>query len=180
MSGNVVMIVPGGGPGWRSFEAVAVELTKEIYPSGKIVYATTVENGGQLRTTYTYKAKQFDWDTAHKLSRILTISHTGLDGPIFGYKQGQHGPVSLQPWGVGNYSGDLSPEGQAFWTLAGKNMLANGRIILLGCQMARAAFPNNVSRAAKGKRVYASKEAFGAGDTRKVLPAIRKIESKAT
>lgn len=180
MSGNVIIIVPSGGPGAKSFEAVAVTLKKEFYSGAKIVYATTVKSAGGLRTTYTHKGASFDWSTAHKLSRVITISHGGKDGPAFGHEEvSLFRERSLQPWGIDGSNGELSQEGLAFWGLVGKNMLGDGKIILLGCNMAAAAFGSNVSKAAKGKAVYASKDEFGAGDTRKVLPQIKKIEAKA-
>jgi hypothetical protein len=178
MSGNVVMIVPRDGPGSKAFEAVAVELRKSFYAKAKIVYAKTTAAQGAIKTTYTYHNGKFDWTSALNLSRVLTISHGSLDGPIFGQDSDQYGMIGLQPWGIGDYSGRLSPEGEAFWQTVGGHMPSTGKIFLLGCNMGATSFARNVSKVAGAKHVYASLSSFGAGDTRVVIPAIRKIEGK--
>ena len=182
-------MIPAVGTGYNQpqFQMVAVELKKEFYPRAELVQVSMKRSSDDepIVTKYYARGSIFDWNTVYNASRILTISHGGLDGPIFAYDSRTIGGIAwgrgLQPWAELDLMspGTLSQEGKAFWKRLGLRMQADGKIIFLGCNIAAASFARNVSRISGGKHVYASSHTFGAGDIQKVVPQIRNIEAKA-
>jgi hypothetical protein len=145
MPGDAVIVIPTQGTDTNSFESVARTIKQRVYSQATIVKTTVTGSNGSFAVSFsTLDGHAFSWDTAHNLSRVLTVSHAfSLDGPNLAY----HDPdPSLedpsgsdrghQPWGADRANlPDLSAAGKAFWESVGRSLRADGKIILLGCFM---------------------------------------------
>jgi hypothetical protein len=134
-------------------------------------------NGSSSVTLTKLDGTAFSWGGKHHLTRVLTISHAFSGaGQNLTYGDSAFGEGGgSQPWGSKDNNGNLSTEGQSFWKSVGDAMRPDGKIIMLGCFMGLGAYGANVARAAN-KRVYASTDLFGAGDTHTALKYVGAIE----
>jgi hypothetical protein len=174
----VIIIIPSQGDAKNAFEDVARKLKKEVYSNATIVKTTVTDSSGAASVAFTtLDGHPFAWDRTHNVSRVLTISHGGAgDGPNLALGDDSVPLDEHQPWASTNASRDLSDAAKAFWTSAGSSLRADGKIILLGCNMGSGAYAANVAKAA-GKRVFAAKDEIGAGNSKSALMYVRSIEA---
>jgi hypothetical protein len=176
---KVIIVIPSQGDAKNAFEDVALKLKKEVYNNATIVKTTVTDSNGAASVAFTTRdGRPFSWDKTHNVSRVLTISHGGWDGPNLALGEPDDIVPSNehQPWGD---KGDLSGAGQAFWTSVGKSLRADGKIILLGCNEGSGDFAGSVAKAAK-KRVFAATDNIAAGNSTSALSYVRSIEAGHT
>jgi hypothetical protein len=180
---RVVIIVPSQGHDTGSFLSVAETLRAHFYHHATIVktkVAKSMDAGASASPSVTFTkldGTAFSWDTKPHLTRVLTVSHAFSGaGQNLTYGDATFGDGGgSQPWGGKDNDGTLSAEGQSFWKAVGDTMRPDGKIIMLGCFMGHGTYGANVARTAK-KRVYASTDLFGAGDTHTALKYVGAIE----
>jgi len=188
---KAVIIVPSQGHDTNSFLDVAKSLKAHVYHHAMIVKTTVVKttdaSGGTSSMVKFTKldGTEFSWDPKLHLARVLTVSHSFSGaGQNLAYEAGgdidppdcdSTNTCLNQPWGTHANDGSLSAEGQQFWQSVGHAMQPHGKIIMLGCFMGGGEYGNSVAKAT-GKRVFASTDLFGAGDSTTVLKHVRAIE----
>lgn len=178
---DAIIIVPTQGHAHESFQAVARALKVQVYAGhATIVYAVVSEkNGLAVVNLYTDKklSVPFAFTAGQGLKTVLTVSHGATeDGPNFAPEDATVPTLLHQPWGLDPTDrSKLSVEAESFWKSIGKALKANGKIILLGCNMGLGNYDELVA-AASGRIVYAAMGKIGAGDTSFAVPAVRKIE----
>jgi hypothetical protein len=184
MPGNAIIIVPSQGDSINAFDDVARQLNQQVYGgTATIVKTTLTESGGSVAVTFqTLRRATFSWDTTHDISTVLTISHaTGNDGPNLALGDESINVLLHQPWGMDPSDPTrLSPAAQTFWASVGRAMNADGKIILLGCNIGTGGADAYAGRVAAvtGKKVYAATAAFAAGNTATAVKHVRAIEGQ--
>jgi hypothetical protein len=183
MSSKVVILVPSQGDSAGAFKDVALKQNHNVYKDAIIIKAKLSDSSGNAVVNFsTLQGHPFSFNSSFHMSRLITISHAMNDGPNLALGAGDVPINEHQPWGN---DGKLNDAGEAFWGAIGKSMKADGKILLLGCNMGHSYSSDGSTYAQQvakktGRQVYAATDSFGAGDSSTVLKHVQLIEHGKT
>lgn len=175
---DAVIIVPSQGDSHLSLQLSATTVNNEVYSGSATIVKTTVKVSKNTPTVTlkTVVGKPFLLGSVNNLKTVLTISHAGAcDGPNLAAGDTTIDLTAHQPWNSLNWSCyELSVEAKSFWKLVSKSLRADGKIILIGCEMG-VSYAKMVATET-GKRVYGSMTSLAAAHPPTVLKHVKAIE----
>lgn len=197
MTRQAVILVPSQGKHVEQFYWSAHGLKDKVYRSRaeivKVVLGSVKPGVDPLRDYddrevrfLTENGKPFSFGDHRNLRSVLTISHAApKDGPNLLYGEGGN-----QPWGIygrratsanvysagGKFHVDmLRPRACDFWQGVGNSLAADGKIVMLGCNLGYSYYLNHVANASN-RRAYGPTSAFSAADVDTVVAVVKNIE----
>jgi hypothetical protein len=196
MALRAVILVPSQGSHVEQFHWSARELKRAVYHSraeivdaevgaAPTIFSEIVGDDSRPIRFVTEKGKPFSFRNHRHLRAVITISHAGPDdGPNLLYGAGGY-----QPWQIyGKSAADnpysaggkfkvemLRPKARDFWKDVGQAMAADGKIIMVGCNLGTNSYIDLVANAS-GRKTYGPSAACSAGDVKTVVRIVKTIE----